>query len=96
MTDVSRDRSEPPRTLILVTADLFLGSRLRAMAEQAGDRVVTVANPARLANARSGSGIKRYAIDLSMPAINCVEWHEHLSESERSQALAYAPPHGPY
>jgi hypothetical protein len=89
--DGNADANATAGMLLLVTADLFLGSRLRAAAEQAGYRVVTAAASSRLAAAVDVDRPLRLAIDLTTPGIDLAECRAVVGDADFSRSLAYAP-----
>ena len=82
---------EVPRPLaILVTGDLFLGSRLKAFAENAGYRVMTVAGSDRAIELAS-EGPARIVLDLTAPRMNVASIVEAYSDFVPDRIAAYAP-----
>ena len=84
-----RTAGDPQPTLLLVTADLFLGSRLQGFAERAGYRVV-MGRSTESARDILAEPAGRAVIDLAAPQIDL----EQLVESVPAaidRIAAYAP-----
>ncbi|MBA3313574.1 MAG: response regulator transcription factor [Planctomycetaceae bacterium] len=75
---------------ILVTGDLFLGSRLKAFAENAGYRVMTVAGCDR-AIALSSEHPDRIVLDLTAPRMNVESVVDGYAGFVPDRIAAYAP-----
>ena len=73
-------------TLVLVTADLFLGSRLKGIGEQAGYQVVTAR---RLSDRAGGEPPERIVIDLATSGGDLAAALERVGD-DPSRVAAYA------
>ena len=76
-----------PRTLLVVTGDLFLLSRIAGLAERSGCRAVPVRNLDE-ANARAAD---RVLIDLAAPGIDVSSLAVTLGPDLVARSAAYAP-----
>ena len=79
------------RSLVLVTADLFLGSRIRGLAEQAGFVVTTVPGFSRPLDSITGSSRAHVVLDLTVPGLDRERLADWLGEAVSTRTLAYAP-----
>ncbi|MGC1275163.1 MAG: hypothetical protein WBC44_15775 [Planctomycetaceae bacterium] len=77
--------------LILVTADLFLGSRIRGDAERSGYVVVTIPNLQRDLNAIANGERPRVVVDLANPNLDVAFLPDWLGDLQADHTLAYAP-----
>ena len=83
------DTSAPVRspTLLLVTADLFLGSRLKGIAESSGFRVVSMPRLGADAELTAECAL----LDLASPGIDVVAAIDRFGADAPNRVAAYAP-----
>ena len=86
MSDSTQDSEQP--TFLLLTADLFLGSRLKAIGEQAGYSVVTAPRPQQALELLAKSP-HRVLIDLTMPGLDLASVIEHAGTGAAERVAAY-------
>lgn len=91
MTPENASSSFPLCRLILVTADLFLGSRIRGDAERAGYDVVTVPNLKCDLNTIAKGERTRVVVDLANPNLDVGLLSDWLGDLRTDHTLAYAP-----
>ena len=90
-TDDAMSRPDERPTLVLVTGDLFLGSRIRGMAERSGYAAVTMPRPSRPLESHAGATTVRVVIDLTAPGLEMERLADWLGDAAASRTLAYAP-----
>lgn len=83
--------SPPPNDVLFVSADLFLGSRVRAAADSQG-RVLTVAASGSMAFKRlQESAFRLVIIDLETPGVDVSQLVQQRGEAGLPRFLAYGP-----
>lgn len=88
--DAGSARIDPRPLVVLVTADLFLGSRLQGLVERTGYRVKTVASSERVVGL-SDEEAHRVVIDLTTPALNLTTIVDAFPTELCQRVAAYAP-----
>jgi hypothetical protein len=88
--DAGSAHIDPRPLAVLVTADLFLGSRLQALIERAGYRVKTVPNSERVVGLNDEEA-ERVVIDLTTPAVNLMTIVGAFPNDLGQRVAAYAP-----
>jgi hypothetical protein len=90
MADAGSAHIDPRPLAVLVTADLFLGSRLQGIIERAGYRVKTVASSERVVGLADEEA-ERIVIDLTTPALNLTTITGAFPHELQHRVAAYAP-----
>jgi len=90
MFDAGSARIDPRPLAVLVTADLFLGSRLQGLIERAGYRLKTVASSERVVGLADEQA-ERIVIDLTTPALHLTTITDAFPEQLGKRVAAYAP-----
>ncbi|HEX6984494.1 MAG TPA: hypothetical protein VF170_03920 [Planctomycetaceae bacterium] len=89
MSDPGQGPDDRP-VLLLVTGDLFLGSRLAGLAERAGYRAVSAPTVERAQHRLSEGPVDRVLVDLSTPGAEPASFAA-ASPDPASRIAAYAP-----
>jgi len=88
--DAGSAHIDPRPLVVLVTADLFLGSRLQGLIERAGYRVKTVASSERVVGLADEEA-ERIVIDLTTPSLNLTTIVDAFPNGPGDRVAAYAP-----
>lgn len=88
--DAGSAHIDPRPLAVLVTADLFLGSRLQGVIGRIGYRVKTVASSERVVGLADEQA-ERIVIDLTTPALNLTTIVDAFPHELEQRVAAYAP-----
>lgn len=77
--------------VVLLSQDLFLGSRIEGAAAQAGLAVATAASVGEAAEHASRGGCRGILLDLAAPGVSAVDLMSALAAERRVPVIAYGP-----